>query len=256
MTTPRYVFAINFLYYVSQVAGILQVPLRVFKSIHLQNHFLQCCIYFTFAITPTPPIRLFVDSPHFTFRLPRLLPSLWSSIKVSHIIDMTRNSSFAAPLGLPRMPARFRQLRPGDAIRGISKWMARKSRSRRFAADMICSGPRPDLYPVSRLTYSYFRRLARRGGVKRIQTTIYEHIRDVIKSRLREVAIDQSLTTRIIALTIKDSLQTHRDAETDWSTRRPATQSMSIILTYSLESVRGCTNPEARPSLPRTSFSL
>jgi hypothetical protein len=28
------------------------VPQRVFKSIHLQNHFLQCCIYSTFDIAP------------------------------------------------------------------------------------------------------------------------------------------------------------------------------------------------------------
>ena len=37
---------------------------------------------------------------------------------------MTRNDSFAAPPGLPGIPvtsARFRRLRPGDAIRGISK---------------------------------------------------------------------------------------------------------------------------------------
>jgi histone H3/H4 len=50
--------------------------------------------------------------------------------------------------------------------------------------------PGVDLYPVSELTYLYVRRLARRGGVKRIQITIYEDIRDVIKSRLREVTID------------------------------------------------------------------
>ena len=54
------------------------------------------------------------------------LPSivLWSSLKVSHIMDMTRNDSFAAPPGLskaPVVPARFRRLRPGRAIRGISK---------------------------------------------------------------------------------------------------------------------------------------
>jgi hypothetical protein len=39
---------------------------------------------------------------------------------------MTRNDSFAAPPGLPRapvVPARFRRLRPGHAIKGISKWM-------------------------------------------------------------------------------------------------------------------------------------
>lgn len=45
---------------------------------------------------------------------------------------------------------------------------------------------------VGTLTCWRHRRLARRGGVKRIQTAIYEDIREVIRKRLGEVAIHEA----------------------------------------------------------------
>ena len=115
VATPRYIFTINFLCYVSRDAGVLLSSLYV-------------CLYqfpIFFNVASTSPLLLH-HSPNPTTCRSSCFHRLWSSLKVSHIIAMTRNDSFAAPPGLPRapvVPARFRRLHPGDAIRGISKYM-------------------------------------------------------------------------------------------------------------------------------------
>jgi hypothetical protein len=105
--------------------------------------------------------------------------------------------------------------------------------------------------------YLLFRRLAHRGGVERLQSTINEHIHDVIKSRLGEVAFDQELATRTTALTIKVLFKLTEMPKLTGPQGGPSTQSMPIILNPQPRSIRGVwANPEARPSPPRTLFSL
>jgi hypothetical protein len=116
VATPRYIFTINFLCYVSRDASVF--PKSLYACLY---QFPSRTIFYNVA--STSPLLLH-HSPNPTTRRSSCFHRLWSSLKVSHIITMTRTDSFAALPDLPRapvVPARFRRLHPGDAIRGISK---------------------------------------------------------------------------------------------------------------------------------------
>ncbi|CAI6370493.1 unnamed protein product [Macrosiphum euphorbiae] len=76
----------------------------------------------------------------------------------------------------------------GKGGKGLGKGGAK--RHRKVLRDNICSTKHPGLLHIQGITKPAIRRLARRGGVKRISGLIYEETRGVLKVFLENVIRD------------------------------------------------------------------